>query len=108
MLLPFLVSDSKWTDGFGQTAEGAPTIRNTAQLQGYEDQLIHFLSKKSGWEQGYQQGFNIPIPHTGFRSRTFFERNSKITLNIDHLKLSYTNNKGRSGQRANPWLFNFR
>ena len=103
----FTVSDSKWSDGFGQQGPNSPSIKNTAQLQGYDDQLIHFLAKKDDWKNGYQQGFNIPIQHTGFRSRTFFERNEKFTLVIDHMKLKYTNNKDRSGQRENPWLFNF-
>ena len=88
----FTASDSKWTDGFGQQPPEAPSIKNTAQLQGYDDQLIHFLAKKDEWHNGYQQGFNIPIPHTGFRSRTFFERNGRFTLTIDHMKLHYSNN----------------
>ena len=81
-----------------------PTIRNSAQLHGYNDLFIQYLARQTNWQWGVQQGFS---PNTAFKT-SFFHANNKYTLKLSQNRFTFSNNKDRSGERYNPWLFYFR
>jgi len=62
-----------------------PTIRNSAQLHGYNDLFIQYLARQTNWQWGVQQGFS---PNTAFKT-SFFHANNKYTLKLSQNRFTF-------------------